>query len=138
MCSRLRGSVRSQPARLLGVLPSKSAPRSLSGLSNIFKATPAKAAAAPLRDEINSGARVPSLTLRVIAEGRFAAGGDGAPSAAAPWPGAADRASPRAGVTDVVVGWAAKKRHCLPPSGATTSAPAGPCESPLTGMNGSG
>ena len=71
MCSRLRGSVRSQPARLLRVLPSKSAPRSLSGLCNIFKATPAKAAAAPLRDEINSGARVSSLTLRVIAEGRL-------------------------------------------------------------------
>ena len=71
MCSRLRGSVRSQPARLLRVLPSKSALRSLSGLSDIFKATPAKAAAAPLRDEIKFRSPGPLFDLRVIAEGRL-------------------------------------------------------------------
>jgi hypothetical protein len=50
--------------------------------------------------------------------------------------------APRSGLRPLAMPWARrgrrKKRHCLPPSRATTSAPAGPCESPLTGMNGSG
>jgi len=95
--ARLRSESTGTP---LACTPSKSAPRSLSGLSDIFKATPAKAGAAPLRDEIKFRSPGPLFDLRVIAEGRLR------PAATAPWPGAADRASPRAGVADVVVGWA--------------------------------
>lgn len=41
------------------------------GLSDIFKATPAKAGAAPLRDEIKFRSPGPLFDLRVIAEGRL-------------------------------------------------------------------
>ena len=66
--ARLRSESTGTP---LACTPSKSAPRSLSGLSDIFKATPAKAGAAPLRDEIKFRSPGPLFDLRVIAEGRL-------------------------------------------------------------------
>lgn len=71
MCSRLRGSVRSQPARLLRVLPSKSAPIASTGCATSSKLRRQRLRRHRCATRSNSGARGPLFDLSVIAEGRL-------------------------------------------------------------------